>query len=241
MTHIHRFFLSRQVTTGDMSVLDEDDAFHAEKVLRLGEGDSIEVADAAGKVFGARISSVGGEVRFIAGDLIMDNTASRILTVAQALPRGKKMDLVVEKLSELGVDILVPVESKKSVARPEREGEKVKRWRRIARASAAQAKRSTVMEVTAPVAMLDWIGDISGSLVVLSTEVEAEKLGTILRSVEPPLTLVVGPESGFDPVELEALGEHGARFGMLGRQILRTETAALVASAIVLHHMGEIG
>lgn len=241
MTHIHRFFLSHQLASGEQSSLEEDDAFHASKVLRLKEEDAIEVADASGTVFLARVTSVDGGVQFLAGDELDGGSVATRLTVAQALTRGRKMDLVVEKLSELGVDELIPVVTAKSVERPGSDGEKKKRWRRIARASGAQAKRRTMMAVADPVSLLEWLEGYRGSTVVLSNDPGVEPLGKALMGVEPPLALVVGPESGFDLDELESIGALGGRFGKLGSQTLRTETAALVATTIVMHHMGEIG
>lgn len=240
MTHIHRFFLDQKVSSGRQVRIEDEDVFHAARVLRLKSGDAVEISDREGEVYAARVRSLAGGVEVAVGELIQQAPQAEGLTVVQALPRGRKMDLVVEKLSELGIDRLVPVWTDKSVAPPDPEGEKVRRWRRLARAAAAQAKRSRVMAVDEPMALPELIAVEERPLVVLIAESEAEPLGNVLARVEGPPVLVIGPESGFSGSELGQLESAGAIPGRLGGLVLRTETAALVAATIVLHHMGKI-
>jgi 16S rRNA (uracil1498-N3)-methyltransferase len=158
------------------------------------------------------------------------------------MPKGRKMDLVVEKLSELGIAVIVPVYSDGSVAKPKPGGgDKAERWRRIALSSARQAKRARVMEVAEPIALAGWLDCWDGALIVLATEIEAEPLGSAVEHADSPLALVVGPEAGFSAEEICALQEHGAIFASLGNRVLRTETAALVATTIVMHRLGALG
>lgn len=241
MTHIHRFFLTHQIISGERTMLAADDVFHAGRVLRLKPDDDVELVGADGIVFRGRVVAVDGGIEVVAGEVVDGGTEATGLTVVQALPRGRKLDLVVEKLSELGVERLVPVWTDKSVAPPGKSGEKMKRWRRIARSSAAQSKRSAPLEVDEPVALIEWLAAVTVPVIVLSTENRPEPLGATITRIRPPLALVIGPEAGFSDEEIGSLSDSGAAFGSLGDLVLRTETAALVAATVVLHHMGKIG
>lgn len=258
MKHIHRFFVPVPLAFGACVPLAAADSFHAVRVLRLRAGDAVELAGGDSRVFAGVIAAgavTGSDaVEVVVGEEIQAapeavTTGRPVFSVVQALPRGRRMDLVVEKLSELGVDRLAPVTSDRSVAREVagREG-KLERWRRVARAAAAQAKRARIMEIAAPVPLAEWLSAFAGELLVLATEVEGTPLGAAVnarpgmaRDAARPLALVVGPEAGFSPGEIEMLSAGGAVFVSLGPLVLRTETAALVAATIVMHHLGAIG
>lgn len=243
MKHIHRFFTDERITSGQTVRLSSDDAFHAFKVLRLRPGDQLELAGADGRAFQAAVSGAGGGIEAVVGDEIgMGPQPALALTVVQAMPGGRKMDLVVEKLSEIGVAALVPVYTDASVAKPKPGGgDKLERWRRIARASAGQARRDRVMDVAEPVALFRWLDSWDGQLIVLATEVEAMPLGETAAKAEAPLALLAGPEAGFSAEELQLLQDRGVIFASLGRLVLRTETAALVSASIVMHRLGGLG
>ncbi|MHB0866092.1 MAG: RsmE family RNA methyltransferase [Thermoleophilia bacterium] len=258
MKHIHRFFVPDTLHCGARVPLSAADSFHAARVLRLRAGDAVELAGGEGRVFTGAIAPgalTGNDTVAVDVDeelaVAVAGAAAggAVFSVVQALPRGRKMDLVAEKLSELGVDQLAPVISDRSVAREVagREG-KLERWRRVARAAAAQAKRTQIMEIHAPQPLTQWLSCFSGDIMVLTTEVEGMPLGAAMTALLEsgadamrPLALVVGPEAGFSPAEIAALDAGGAVFVSLGSLVLRTETAALVAATIVRHHMGAIG
>jgi len=241
--HIHRFFANEKLSSGQSVRLTSDDSFHAARVLRLRIGDYLELADIDGRAFRAAVTQVGGRVEVMVGDEMPPQPDAALdLTVVQAMPKGKKMDLVVEKLSEIGVRTLVPVHTDASVAKPKPGGgDKLERWRRIARSSAGQARRGRVMEIAEPMAFAGWLESWDGSLIVLATEIDAAPLGYAAEQVKPPMALLVGPEAGFSEEEVRLLQERGATFASLGSLVLRTETAALVAAAIVMHRLGDLG
>lgn len=245
MKHTFRFFIARPLAGGERVCLDKEDAFHAAQVLRLKQGEPLEVADSGGSVFQATVTTVEGRVEVEIGEEIEAVPMPLFLTVAQALPKGRKMDLIVEKLSEVGVGCLAPVFSDKSVAGPSLSSEKVERWRRIAKSAAAQSRRAEIMSVAAPLPLSGWLEQYRGPLLALATEREGEPLGALacglIAEAQEGVALVVGPESGFSSAELELLAAAGARFASLGPQIMRTETAALVASVIILHRAGALG
>lgn len=243
MKHIHRFFVSQSLTSGSSICLEPEDSFHASKVLRIRPGDAIELADPDGAVFLAKVTVAGQVVEAIAeSEIVPKNSVSEAaLTIVQVLPSGRKMDLIVEKLSELGVDRLVPVFGDKSAARPSAGEGKLQRWRRIARSAASQSKRERVMSVEEPRTLSGWMDEEQGRFYVLSTEVAGEPLGQALDGGEIPVTLVIGPEAGFSDAELDGFSGTGAVHVSLGTQVLRTETASVVAAALVLHKHGALG
>ncbi|MFA6001646.1 MAG: RsmE family RNA methyltransferase [Thermoleophilia bacterium] len=243
MKHIHRFFVSQSLTQDSSVCLDPDDSFHACRVLRIKPGDPLELADPDGIVFSARVTGTGRIVELMTeSEIISKNPDTKPgLCVVQVLPAGKKMDLIVEKLSELGVDRLVPVFSDKSVARPAAGTGKLERWRRVARSAAGQSKRERVMLIDEPRSLRRWLDEKPGLFYVLSTEAEGMPLGQALKDSTIPVTLVIGPEAGFSDVELENFTGSGAVFVSLGTQVLRTETASVVAAALALHRLGALG
>ena len=256
--HIHRFFVSGTPVSGQIIPLDPEDAFHAARVLRLKVGTRIEVAG-AGRAFEAAVEHVdkgsGSRppyVKILPGVEIVPAAQDKVqplLTVIQGLPQGRKFDLIVEKLSEIGARKLIPALTEKSVVKESGSWEKkLSRWRRVAAAAASQARRLAPMEIGGPEELITAINAVENVL-VLSTEVQGVLLGNAVSGVvdasrggpSPAITLVIGPEAGFSPEEINELKSRGAQFVSLGRLVLRTETAALVAAAIVMHRLGELG
>lgn len=239
MRHIHRFFLSRELAEGESAILEGDDSFHISNVLRLKPGDTIELADSGGRVFASVITTCGKNVEARA-ERLQPAAATASISVVQAIPSGKKMDLVVEKLSELGVMRLIPVFTERSVSGGSGAG-KLGRWRRLARSAASQARRNTIMEVERPRQLGGWLSTWDGPLIALVTENDGIPLGVAVDMVVGELVVLVGPESGFSQAELELLRDRGTLLARLGPLLLRTETAALVAATIALHRRGDIG
>jgi 16S rRNA (uracil1498-N3)-methyltransferase len=166
------------------------------------------------------------------------------ITVAQAVPKGQKMDLVVEKATELGAYAIVPVRSAR-VAGHDTSPAKVERWRRIAKSAAQQSGRTRVPDVAA---VTDWEA-------LLATFADYERVYVPWELAEPaPLRDVldaglrdarsvlfaIGPEGGFAPDEIVRARDAGAAVISLGRRILRTETAALVVLSAMLYARGEL-
>ena len=209
-----------------------EDGHHLARVLRLRAGETVTVADGSGVWRPYRIADVTGAAGVhlqATGAVEHEPAPSERLAVAFALTKGDKPDLVVQKLTELGVDRIVPVLGERSVSRPgpDRAGAATERWRRIAREAARQCRRATlpVVEDLVPLAALS---GHPGLVVAERGGVPAVALGC------PPgdeILVVVGPEGGLADPEVEAL-KPWARLN-LGPHILRAETAALAAAALL--------
>lgn len=210
--------------------LSPEDARHAAKVLRLRPGDEIVALDGAGGRSRARLKE-DGSVELL--ETLPSNEPRLRLTVYQGVPKADKLELLAQKLTELGVTRLVPVEMERSV----RHFEKVERLRKIAREAAKQCRRALPMEITEPMPWQKAVLDMRKRelLVAPWEEATAGRLTGL-----PPCTdvgLLIGPEGGISAREI---AESGAKTVTLGARILRTETAALAATAIIMAIMGEI-
>ena len=212
-------------------------------VLRLAPGAKLEVFDGEGGRYPAALEP-DGSLSLGAREEALH--AGRRLALAQALAKGDKMDLVVQKATELGVDRISPFTSSRCVVRlgAAKAEDRVVRWQRIAEEAARQCGRADVPQV-APVQPLEaMIGRhrAEGSRVLLLFEHEtARGLSQALLASADPLVLVVGPEGGFAGEEIAAARSQGAEIVSLGPLILRTETAGLAAIAVTRFLDGELG
>ncbi|XXF79210.1 16S rRNA (uracil(1498)-N(3))-methyltransferase [Myxococcaceae bacterium GXIMD 01537] len=216
-------------------------------VLRLGAGDALEVFDGAGRAFDARVLEVGPEtVRLSLGPARVA-PPSRPLGILQGLPKGDKLEWVLQKGTELGATSFHPVDTVRSVVKlePKRAGERTARWQKIVEEAARQCRRDDVPPVHPPRPLLEAARALEPGtlLLVLDEEETAVPLGEAFRAAGPgtPVALVVGPEGGLAREEVAALVALGARGVTLGARILRTETAALAALAVMQHLDGALG
>jgi 16S rRNA (uracil1498-N3)-methyltransferase len=237
-----RFFVEGVHTVGDVVAFAADDARKLTTVLRKRSGDRVQVVDSGGVAFAATLGVEGREGRDVRVHATLDDrldrgdveTALRV-TIAQAVPKGQKMDLVVEKATELGARGIVPVRSARVIGH-DTSAAKVERWRRIARSAAQQSGRLRVPDVAG---VHDWDA-------LLATFAEYDRVYVPWELAEPaPLRdlferdlaearsvlVIIGPEGGLSSTEIDRARAAGAQAISLGRRILRTETAALVVVA----------
>ncbi len=245
-----------QLKTGAVVSLSKDDAAHAARVLRLEPGDSIIVCDGLGYEYEARLERVRPKesTAVIESGRLSPAEPSVELTLVQGIAKGSKMDFVVQKAVEVGVSRIVPLNSDRTVVRLDeaKADARVERWQRIAYEAAKQSGRARIPSV-APVHSWDelWRRDDLGVVFVPWEGEGSQRLLEMVRAVVPAapvsaatrvqLTLIIGPEGGFTPEEIDAAQRHGAHPVTLGPRILRTETAGLIAAALVLGACGELG
>jgi 16S rRNA (uracil1498-N3)-methyltransferase len=183
--------------------------------------------DGEGRLFAARLCS-GVEVAVVE-ELEGPGGADVEISLYQAVPKGGRMDFVVEKATEVGATRIVPLLAERGVVTP-REG-KVGRWRRVAEAAARQALRLGVPEVAEPVRFEDAASEVGERGVLLHN---APDLQPVEAVVGAPVSLFVGPEGGWSDRELLFAEEAGITFGGLGPYRLRSETAGIIAVARTL-------
>ena len=162
------------------------------------------------------------------------------LTLAQVVPRGARMDLIVAKATELGVDRIVPLGGERSAAAP---ATRVGRWLRIAQEASEQCGRRRLPALSPPTALDAFLRTLAPGTPLVACDAGQGCRPLLAVSQElrgtPALTLVVGAEGGLSPAELTRLQECGARLAALGPRLLRTETAALAALTIVQATLGD--
>jgi 16S rRNA (uracil1498-N3)-methyltransferase len=202
--------------------LPEGEARHVLKVLRGRDGDPLEVVDADGRLFLAELGA-GDEARVLE---VLEGYEEVGLSLYQAVPKGGRMDLVVEKATEVGATRIVPLLTERGLVMP---GDaKVGRWRRVAEAAARQSLRMVVPEVAQPVSFSEAVREVGGEGVLMHNEPDLAPLEAL---VSAPASLFVGPEGGWSEEELQAAEEAGLALAQLGPYRLRSETAGVVAAA----------
>jgi 16S rRNA (uracil1498-N3)-methyltransferase len=203
--------------------LPDGEAHHVLGVLRGRVGDTLEVVDAERRLFVAELHE-GREAVVLQALQTPAEDAEIILY--QAVPKGGRMDLVVEKATEVGVTGIVPLVTERGLVKP-REG-KVERWRRVAEAAARQSLRMGVPEVPDPVHFPEAVREVGESGVLLHNGADLDPLEAVVGG---PTGLFVGPEGGWSEEEMRLAMEAGLAFAQLGPYRLRSETAGMVAVA----------
>lgn len=215
------------------------------RVLRIEAGDSLEVFDGAGRAFDAHVKSMADDAAVLTLGAAKEAPAPRSITLVQGLPKGDKLELVLQKGTELGASGFVPAACERSVVKLDgKEEKKRERWQRIVEEAARQCGRADVPQVAMPGKLIDAVKALGPdvAILVLDEEERAVPLSAAVASVgEKPLALVIGPEGGLSRNEVAALSSLGAIPVTLGRLILRTETAGLAALAVLRHLDGLLG
>lgn len=230
-----RFFVAGPLTIGAQVMLQDEDIRHARLALRLQPGDAVVVV-ADGAAWNAQLSALGarsaalevtGECREPAHEL------PQTVTILQAVPKGAKMDFVIEKSVELGAARIVPVLCARSYA--DVSDSKLRRWRMLARAAAQQSRRLHIPEVEAASTWAAAVERFATGCTFVLAHADAARgsLRAAVGDTQSPLTLAVGPEGGFTQDEVDVGIRAGAHIVSLGPTILRTETAPLALLAAV--------
>lgn len=228
--------------TGKRAVVRGEDAHHLASVLRTRPGDPVSLSDGEGRLWQATVTAASAaEVALSLDEGVTVAPARPALTVVQALPKRRKLDEVVQRCSELGVDRIVPVSSARSqveLAGP-RAAKAVARWRAVAHAAAKQSRRVRPLAVEE---IGTWSGALAGRRGVVLWERAATSLRAALEALPrdvDEVVIAVGPEGGLTEEEVAAADT--ATAVRLGPTILRTETAPVVAAAAVAYHLGRLG
>lgn len=239
---MHRCFVDFKIQENTDVLVAGDEGKHISRVMRLTEGDAVEVCDGSGFTYpGTIIATTKNDVTVHVTEGIKDDSepCAKVILFA-GLSKGAKMELVIQKSVELGVTAVVPVETEFAVAK---EG-KPERWQRIAFEAAKQCKRPTVPKIYDAVSFdeaLKMLQDCDAGICAYEKE-RTLGITEVLHEVskDGSCGIFVGPEGGFSEKEIEKLSDGGISVVSLGKRILRTETAAIVMLTIVMHCFGEL-
>ncbi|MEN6427067.1 MAG: 16S rRNA (uracil(1498)-N(3))-methyltransferase [Phycisphaerales bacterium] len=245
---MNRFFISASDLKGDQVRLSPEQSHQVHHVLRLKPGDSIVVLDGAGAEYDVTLTTVGS--RETVGQVTSRRQAAgeptAEITLFQSVLAREKFEWALQKGTEVGVARFVPVLTERSLVRVKQIDEaKHTRWRRILTEAAEQSHRGRIPEIEK---IITWkeavlqLGHFDIALIA-ATSGPTRRLREVLRSDDKPLASVavlIGPEGGFSDDEVRQACESGAVPIGLGPRILRTETAAVVVPALVLHELGDL-
>jgi 16S rRNA (uracil1498-N3)-methyltransferase len=220
------FFSSCLLQIGEVLRLSEEDSHHVYKVLRGRIGDEIEAVDGAGRLFVTELLR-GSEAKVLEERPVEGDKGT--VTLYQAVPKGRHMDVVVEKATELGVGRIVPLSTERGVTRLEKGEGKVRRWRRVAEAAARQSLRLRVPEIGEVISFLEGAREAGEIGVLLHNGPQLPPLEDRVSSAT--VGFFVGPEGGWSESELAVAEESGLSLASLGPFRLRSETAGIVAVA----------
>lgn len=256
-----RVYVALPLAAGIELTLPEGPAAHLSRVLRLGVDDRCVLFNGDGHDYPARVTAVGKRELRVGLDapILVDNESSLRIVLLQGIARGEKMDLILQKATELGVVQIHPLVSQRSEVKLDasRAGRRLAHWQAVVTAACEQSGRARVPPVTAPATLARVLEGLSGTAApLIHARPKQDGASSDLRLILDPagdlvfgglpvsaatrVTLAVGPEGGWSPTDreqLRAAGFHGLR---LGPRILRTETAGLAAIAALQARFGDL-
>jgi 16S rRNA (uracil1498-N3)-methyltransferase len=239
-----RVYVDAALSPGESLVLPNDTAAHVAKVLRARVGDQLILFNGDGREFSAAIESVrSSRVAVMVGEgAPLDRESPLGITLVQCVPRGDRMDLVVQKATELGVARIVPVLSQRSVVRLDKLQAEAKalHWRAVAISACEQCGRNRLPVIEAPQPLLNYLGDSAASGQQWVLEPDCDAPAQMPDRLTGSLEIAIGPEGGFAAEELEGFRVAGFGRVALGPRILRTETAAIAALAWLQTRYGDM-
>lgn len=241
---MRRFFVPPQTLQGDRITLTGAPLHHLRSVLRLGTAEEIVLLDGEGTLCRCRIEQVGKEsARATVLERWRESEGTLPLRLMQALPKGDKFSLVLQKGTELGITAFSPITSARCISRPAKDrGEKqLLRWRRIIQEAARQSLRPRLPRIDAPTPLAEALTTADEELRLMLWEEGSLPLDAVLPPRAPAsVALLVGPEGGLSTEEAHQAAAAGFRAVRLGPRILRTETAGFAAAAVLQYIYGDL-
>lgn len=243
---MHRFFVEKEQIEEKLIRITGQDAHHIGHVLRMRPKEEILISDGDKTEYTCCIERVTDE-EVTAKIMFAKESGLELpseIYLFQCLPKGDKMELIIQKAVELGVCRIIPVSSVRCVVKldAKKEQNKLKRWQGIAESAAKQSKRMYIPEVSPVMKFeeaLTYAADIDVKLIPYELAKGMEETRAVIGSIRPgqSAAIFIGPEGGFDETEIEAAAKQGFQPITLGRRILRTETAGLTLLSILMYHL----
>jgi 16S rRNA (uracil1498-N3)-methyltransferase len=251
---MHKFFTEPYNITDAEGKIIGDDVKHIYKVLRLSEGEEVILNNCEGIEYLGEIKSITKNevIVNIINKLDINNESKVKVHLFQGLPKGQKMDLIVQKGTELGVVEFIPTITARVDVKLKGEFKKLDRLNRIALEASKQSKRSIVPQVKEVIEFNEVLNKLKEMDLVIVPYENAEDFGikSLVRKLEKEnvdlnninnVGILIGPEGGFEEYEISKLKEDGAYIVTLGNRILRTETAGFISAALIQYELGDLG
>lgn len=237
---MHTFYVPPSQIDADTATITGSEQHHLRNVLRITPGETFRIIDGQGNVYTAEIlDTPTNRSLSIARIQTHEFQAPRLptLTLFQGLPKNDKMELILQKTTELGVTQIVPLHSERALQKPSQN--RRERWHRVLISATKQCKRAWLPELCNAQQFEESLSQLEkfSRCLLLSPHAEAQHIKTVLRETPNPnaIALFVGPEGGFSNQEITTAIESGCVPVTLGRNILRTETAAITAVAVIAY------
>lgn len=245
-----RFFVEKKNVNleNNTCIIEGEDVKHISRVLRCRVGEELEICDNDNNEYICEIISIDkSEVQLNIIDKVDIKRESDLkIKVYQGLPKGPKMEMILQKLTEVGVDEIILVQTKRTVVKVEdkKEDKKIERWERIIYEAAKQSKRGKIPKLRGILSFKEALSDMDKNDLNIAPY-ENERTKSIKQAIKGQdinnIGIFVGPEGGFEDTEIKDIEDIGGQSVSLGPRILRTETASLVASSIVLYELSDLG
>lgn len=245
---MHRFFVDDSQIYEDYIRIIGGDVNHIKNVLRLSKNEKIEISNKDGKRFVAKISSIQSNV-IIATILEQRqglNEPDTKVVLFQGLPKASKMDFIIQKTVEIGIDEIYPVITNRTIVKikdVKKVNKKIERWNKIALEAAKQCKRDIVPKINDVInfdKMLNMLSNEKNIIVPYEDEKNLSIKEILKDCNRNTISLIIGPEGGFETEEIRRLKKIDANIVTLGPRILRSETAGMVALSIILYEFGDL-
>lgn len=230
---------------GQSLALPEDAANHLVRVLRLREGDNCVLFNGDGNDYNAIVSSIGKRevVVRIESMQALDNESPLHITLLQGIARGEKMDLILQKATELGVNAIIPVNAERTEVKLDaaRAEKRIAHWRSVVGSACGQSGRARIPAIGAPQGLAAAASSLPANSLRLTLDPDGEhRLSSLSAAPANGVVIAIGPEGGWSPRDRQVLAEAGFQGLQLGPRILRTETAGLAAIAALQARLGDL-
>jgi len=229
---MQRYFVKEK--NNDNFILSDSDIHHIKKVMRCQNNDKIEIVFEK-KVYLCNIDDIETLTLSIINSYEEDRESNVNLTIAVALVQEQKFDLILQKLTELGIDNIIPVKTERSIVKldPKKEEKKKQRWETICKEASEQSHRVTIPKVHNVITLKQLLNEKKELNLICSLNDNTKPLSVYLESNIKDILFVIGPEGGFTKKEEEFLSENGFESTTLGKRVLRVETAAIYVASII--------
>lgn len=245
---MHKFFTPKELFYENEARILGEDVKHIYRVLRLEEGEKVVINNLQGEEFLGRIAEITKmEVKVVIDEKLEVNNESPLeVYLFQGLPKAAKMDLIVQKGTELGFKEITPIITERVDVKLKGEFKKLDRLERIALEASKQSKRTLIPKINSPISFKELEEELKLMDLVVVPYENAENFGvkSLVRSLDKSvkkLGIIIGPEGGFEEEEIEKLKDNGAYIVTLGPRILRTETAGFVCGSLLQYELGDLG
>lgn len=243
---MYQFFVEEGQVSDLFVTIEGSDVNHIRNVLRMKAGEKVRISTSSGKNYFCRLSEIGETMvqAEILEELAEGTELPNKIYLFQGLPKGDKMELIIQKAVELGAYEIIPVSMKNCVVKldAKKAENKVRRWQEIAKSAAKQSKRSLIPEIRTPLTYrqaVEAARELDAVLVPYENErgMAATKEAVERLKAGQSIGIFIGPEGGFAPEEIELAKSEDMQLISLGKRILRTETAGLATLAVLAYHL----